>query len=56
MEQLNKDRDAAKREMDALKLEHANESEKNNKILKTLEEELANKADKIKSQETMIKK
>ena len=48
IEQITKEKDAAKREFEIAKLEDKTELEKLGKIVKTLEEELANKAEKIK--------
>jgi hypothetical protein len=49
VEQITKEKEAAKKEFEIAKLEDRSELEKLGKIVKTLEEELANKAEKIKS-------
>lgn len=46
---ITKERDAAKRDIDLVRAEGLSELEKVNKIVKTLEEELIAKAEKIKS-------
>jgi predicted nucleic acid-binding Zn-ribbon protein len=55
VESLGKERDEAKRDMDKAGAECRAEVEKLTKIVKTLEEELTAKAERIKSQEAKLK-
>jgi hypothetical protein len=48
IEALNKERDAIKKDLDSAKSENQAEHDKLTKIIKTLEEELIVKAEKIK--------
>jgi predicted nucleic acid-binding Zn-ribbon protein len=53
---LNKEKDSLKKDVELSKAEASIELEKLSKIIKTLEEELIVKAEKIKSQEGSLRK
>lgn len=48
---LNKEKDSHKKELEKIKNDNQEQIDKFNKVIKTLEEELTNKVDKIKEQE-----
>ena len=55
METLNKEKDGTKKDIDKIKSDALSDSEKLNKIIKTLEADIISKGEKIKSHESKIK-
>jgi predicted nuclease with TOPRIM domain len=56
LDQLTKEKDALRKDLELTKTEATIEHEKLTKIVKTLEEELIVKAEKVKAQESAVKK
>lgn len=54
LDAVSKERDILRKTNDNSVSEHSNNMDKLNKIIKTLEEELSNKAEKIKAQDSKL--